>query len=362
MRYSYLLILLCFIYSNAFLSAQNTVPLEYDHTNLFSVTGNAELGSLYPIDKNIGIAIIGMAKIMLVNLASGKTIKHFDETKLNASFTSYLKKNYKDYELFTDDELSLLPSCQRHSYIFRRIYYLPKENIYACDISLTVNKGLEYTNNYSVDVVIFFDKDLNINSLHTRETYSEAPLLSLIGGFFIGKEHYFIKKAVSTANEPNEFIHFQLINGIYKFVEKSSLIGAPSTIAHFPGRHISNISFDDYSYLYNGTKLIKTDNIIDPSFVREIQFPVNKNEFMAVLRKVNNDKIIGLKIDVDERGITYFSTLFLYNSNFSSEKNLIKYDALKTRFLSMEVHEDQLTLLLFDRIKNKYLIQTINLL
>lgn len=338
--------------------AQKIVPLNYDIEDLKKITSSEGFGNLLPIDNEKGIINISYAKIAIVEFKTGNILKEFKEKQLEEMFLSFLNVHYKEaYTLFTKDELTQLPYCQRHSFIFKRFYYIPKDNLYACEVSCTLKEQFAPFKDAEMKIITFFDKNLNLISIKERERYTEAALSSEKGGFFVDKENFFIKKSIPGPSEKIDFIHFKLDGDKYYFERELKIIDAANKWNYFPGRHLSIVHFNDYQLLFNGSELLRVEDLLCEPKVEKVNMKLESNEMVATLRKKENNELIGVKIKVDEEGVTTYATLFETDSSFFKIRNIKTYDQRNIRINSIQTVGNSSVLLLFDRNRKTFLIE-----
>lgn len=344
-----------FLVASSTLMSQKVTVLDFDHSLIEKFTSSAGLGSLLPITEEKGIISIGFAKVGIVELSSGKMLNFFDESCLDEKLKGLLQKNYPDsYHLINQTELLNSSYCQRQRYVYERFYYI-EENVYACEIKCVV-KDINNEDEY-LSIIAFFDKELNLKTIYERELHIKKTLNLGIGGFFLNRENLYVKTAVSSPSDDYEFIHFELEDGIYKLIGEVDIIDASDQLNYFVGRHFTMVDFDDYSLLFNGSKVIKLKDGLNKDKVETIYKTKVDNELITALYKLGEQRLTGLKINVDEEGVPTYVNLFQATSSMSKIKLIKSYDQRYIRLNSMATFGKTIVLLLFDRQKEQFLIE-----
>lgn len=342
------------------LFSQGATIIQFDYNKLRETTSSAKFGDLLPISEQLSMINIGEAKLGIVNNQTGVIEQFFDEQLLKTKLDALLKAKYKGvYQLFTDTELSKLPLCQKLPFVYKRLFYLEQEAIYACEVWCLVKQTNSINDWYDIKGVAFLTQDLKLIQFYERAEYESALVASSIGGFFHGKDHFFIKKVTPDPDAQSEFIHFSLDDGKYHLDKELTTISSATKPNYFTGRFYTMFKIGSNYYLYNSNQLITTPNLFNKG--QEIHLKLNPNEIIGTLRKVNDQKLIGIRQKLGPRRNTLEAILFEADPHFNKVKDLLHFDLSQTTINSIVPLNDKVYLYLFDRKNKKYILDVFEL-
>ena len=355
MKHYLFLVIICITLS-ASLVAQNIVTINYDYEKLSKITSSADVGNLFPLSTEKSLINIGYTKLGILNNKSGEIIHFFDESQLAKKLDNIIANNYQgNYLRFSDDDFKTLPLCQRQPYIYQRFYKIESTNLYACEIRCIIRNDFAINGMAIITCIGFFTPDLDLVELYERDEYEGALLMSGKGGFFIGKNDFYIKKAIPSPNETPDFIHFQLKNGRFCLIEALENMKAASKEIYFPGRFLSMINMKNQYYINSGTQLIQTKELGQVGTA--ININLKEDEVVAILKKINDNLMLGLRVVLDEEGAASMATLFQCDVTFNKKNDIKKYDQLLFGINSIEIKDNKVYIFIFDEIQKKYLLE-----
>lgn len=339
------------------LYTQKLQVIDFDYNDLRYVTSSADLGTLTPISDQKSLINIGQTHLAIIDNHTGKLLKKFDDQSLQNQLAILLQENYPEgYCSFTDEEIALLPICQKQRFVYQRFYKIEGIDKYACEVICFV-KSPDFLDDFIlVSGVAFFNKALELLSFHEREPYNSEQISSSLGGFFIGEKDFYIKKAIPELSEKADFIHFRLMDNKFQLVGALSSIDASNKPNLSPGRHLSMHRANQHFYLNNGTDLVKTPTL-NHAEKEEINMHLADNEVVGILTKMNDRQLVGVRMVMDEIGAAWEGILFQTDLEFNHVTDLVNYDQLQWRINSIATHNNKIYIFLWDKKNEKYLLE-----
>ena len=111
---------------------------------------------------------------------------------------------------------------------------------------------------------------------------------------------------------------------------------------------------------YNsGTELVRTKDFTGP--VERLPFPLEADECVDAFEKVHDNRFVGLNSKLDGEGASRTGTLFETDAGFKDFRPIKQYDFLRYHLNSIEVLDDTVYILLFDRELRYFLLERITL-
>ena len=111
---------------------------------------------------------------------------------------------------------------------------------------------------------------------------------------------------------------------------------------------------------YNsGTELVRTKDFTGP--VERLPFPLEADECVDAFEKVHDNRFVGLNSKLDGEGASRTGTLFETDAGFKDFRPIKQYDFLRYHLNSIEVLDDTVYILLFDRKLRYFLLERITL-
>ena len=359
MRKIFIFLTICIVV-NFSATCQTQLPIKYSHLELFDVTNNAEWGNFFPISDSIGIFNVGHAKLLLTDYKNGNVIKSFDDDNLVIEIQQLLNLKYSAlFALYDEEGRKELPYCERQAFGYDRIYYLPKENLYACNVRAVVRQKVGSIGDLFMNFMLILNEELELVKIIEQKNYSGASLASEIGGFFDGIENYFVAKTHPELMEVDYFAHFKLENNAYYFQGYLQSVKSGKYNNFFPARHFSSFKYMDKYYINNGIELYETEDLECVSKISDVNMKLAENELITDLKLLENGKLIGLKIKLDEDGLVRVpAILFMTNMSFSYMDKMRIFNVVDNRLLSVELIGNKVVLLIFDEKKKQFIIET----
>lgn len=317
-------------------------------------------GNLCPINSHKSLLNAGSAFLLIIDNETGAVEKRFDEAgliqrleriideQLDGNYTFPQKEDYED-----------MPFCQLYPIRYERFFRLEDEEDFACQISFSIRE-IKNPDNYTVIQALgFFDEDLNLRELIFVERNDTGPALLLKGGFFKGKDTFWARKTAPFQGA-SDFVRFQNTTGRkYENQGEETAIPKSSLAVYFPGRFFSAFRLGSDYYINTGTELVRTEDFKAP--IEHLPFPLEAEECIAAFEKVHADRFVGLNIKLDGEGASRTGTLFETDAGFKDFRSIKQYDFLRYTLRSIEVLDDTLYILLFDREQRYFLLERIAL-
>lgn len=341
--------------------AQNQIKaIAYDYKLLSSVTTTADHGNLYPISKNKSFINLGYIKLGILDNATGKIEKEFDEETLRIIIDSVIKYEYNGiYSIPEREENMLVPFCQKYPFRYERFFEIPGVDKYVCQITCTVKKNEDPTVFNLINGIGFFDENLVLKEFISAGRNNDGSASLIMGGFFYNKHTFFARRDNPMHESKFDYVLFRNKNG-NRYEKIGDVMTIPKTElpVYFPGRFFSTILVGSKYYINTGTKLFQTTDMSQQG--TEIPLPINSEECLAILEKMSNKKFIGLKIKLDKEGSGISGVLFKTNDKFKDFQKIKEYDFIKYNLNSLKVLDNEVYILLFDRENEKFMLEKID--
>ena len=110
-----------------------------------------------------------------------------------------------------------------------------------------------------------------------------------------------------------------------------------------------------YYYVYNESNLVKITDL--DSVGQSIDYGLRENEIIGLLEKVNDNQLVGLRLEIDNEGAALKIVLFQSDLNFNRLRILAEYDGIYFCVYSVKVHDNKIYISIFDRDRKKYLLK-----
>ncbi len=358
---SSVLMLIAYLLITTNLSAQKIVPLQVETERLRHLTTGYQGGSLLKIDSSTSLVNFGNVYPVIIENSTGKLIKEMDQIQVAEALDKILKKEYIDvFELLPDGYRSKF--CAAHPYGFEEFESVPNSDLIVCKIRCAV-KYKHILDDGLIDVIAIFDKQLKLINMYEMEPYNETLLNAGVGCFITDKDNFYVaktfpseeKKGAKSFTDPfyGIFVHFKREGDMFCNVDELKSIEMSNTLCYFPGRFATMFQHDGYYYLLNGKKLVKAKDLNDRN-AKVINTHIADNEYIAIL-KPYKDRLVGLNIDNDIEGISDNISLFLADYSFKNVKRVKKYDVYKFGVRDIEIIDDQIYVLLYNKTSGKFL-------
>ncbi len=338
----------------------NTRFIEYEYKKIDSLTSLSHFGNLFPLSYRESLLNLGYMKLCIINNTTGKVIKEFDENLIRTEFNTILKNNYNGlYAIPKTDEYDDIPSCQKFPFRYERFFKIDSEKKYPCLISCWVEKVTDPNQVMLIRGVAFFNEKLEVIDFYEINEDIDTPSSHISGGFFYDENTFFTRKDNPVAESFDFFLFMRKNENFEKIGEVTKWPKSTKQI-YYPGRFFSMFELASKYYINNGTNLICFETISSSGNV--IDLPIDNNECVIILEPVNNQSVIGLILEkLDGEGTSGSARLSLFDATFNQEKPVKEYNLLNYTVNSMKVLDDILYLFLFDKKKQRYILETISL-
>lgn len=333
--------------------------IDYNREDLAKYTTGAESGSVYPMDKNYSIAILGTAKICIIDNQTGKIIKEFDEASLKRKVEESIQQFYNGSYVvpIEEEDYKDLPYCAKFPFYYDRFFKVG-DRLYACYIRSSVLSIAPPRSSIIISGIGFFDEQLELKNYFLVEQNTKPG--GLYGAGLINENVFWARYANPAHKHSSDFVLFENKSG-NMFELRGEIANVPLTgkLIYYPGR-FSSIAPLKNGYLINtGTRLIWSDDFSEPG--TEMPLPLEGDEVIAIIEQVNDHRFVGLKINNDDEGVAWTGALFETDGEFKQLKTFKEYDFLKCTVNSMKVLDGVLYIFYFDRENDNYMLETIDL-
>lgn len=336
--------------------------IDYDYRSLLKITDSPDIGELTPFSSHQSIFIAGNAKIGIVNHATGKITRWFEEQQLREGLKHIIDETYASgYEMIEEHEYWQMPFCQRHAFSYNHAAKIPGTNDIGCYVDIVVKAPDENQDFGFLKALMVLDTNLALKELIEIEWPTlSGGLHPQVGFFCTDVNNFWVMGSHSAPSEiALRFVHFTREGN--RYLPKGVPEGVPSVAPgiYVMGRFFSSIHLDGIDYVNNGKGLWPLARTGQKN--RPMSFNLSKHEIVANLVSIKEHILIGVKPSMDEEGAARTSTLFTCTSTFSNFRDIKIYDHLKFRMCSMRSHEGVSYQLLFDRDREFFLIEKVSL-
>lgn len=346
-------------YTQKRLQSSIHAEIDYNRADLAKYTTDPNSGNIFPVDNNNSIAILGQAKILLLNNYTGKIIKNFDEASLKQKVEESIQQFYNGSYVvpIQEEEYKDLPYCAKFPFYYDRFFKVD-DHLYACYIRSSVISIDPPRNSNIISGIGFFDDQLELKDYYSMESNTKPG--ALYGAGFMKKNIFWARYANPAHKNSSDFVLFENKSGNrYELKGEIANIPRADKMIYYPGRFFSIASANNGYLVNTGTKLIWSDDFSKPG--TEMTLHLEADEALAIIEQVNEHRFVGLKIKMDEEGAGITGALFETDRHFRESKTLKEYDFLKCTVNSMKVLNGNLYIFYFDRENDHYMLEIMDL-
>jgi hypothetical protein len=313
-------------------------------------------GNLYPINTRESLMNAGSVFLLIIDNETGIVEKRLDETALVQRLERIIDEQLGGkYALPQKEDYEDMPFCQLYPIRYERVLRLENEEGFVCEVSFLVRE-IENPETYTlVHTLGFFEEDLNLSDLIFVEGNDNGQALLLKGGFFKGKDTFWARK-IAPFQGASDFVRYHNATGRkYENLGEETAIPMSSLAVYTPARFFSAFQLGGEYFVNTGTELVRTKDFTGP--VERLPFPLEADECVDVFEKVHDNRFVGLNSKLDGKTASMFET----DAGFKDFQLIKQYDFLRYTLRSIEVLDDTVYILLFDREQYSFLLERITL-
>lgn len=344
--------------------AQNLIELEYDAMKNRSYTTLWGLGDFVPVSDVEGIFNFASKDLVKVNLSNGAVVAEFNDSPLDQFCAQYIAESLDTaLSQYTDRTIWQAPICQHHVYVYKHLYAVPGSSDVICEVAAFLKRSdrVDYPI-YALELIVRMDKNLTVCSINIRAKDSNFTDGGSVGGAVVDDSTLVLTTAHRVQNVPAHFVYRLNKFGVYTCETELSQLQHQTLFPHtsllqYPAAYLalgSNV------YSTNGKTVIRKPSI-DSKSLDTILPHIAPLEAITHLCKLNENTFLGIRGSLGIGDAWDEWTIFLSDTNFLEVKNFGVYNEHEVLLNDVDVFEGRAYIMLFDRIRRRHLLHTIDL-
>ncbi len=356
-----------FAASTLILSQSEIVKLAFDADEPNYASSSQGLGNLLPVDRNRSIANFGHKTAYVIDNHSGALLVEMDHGELSHKIRTALESDsyWNRYRIYDDQESDEIPTCSQSQYSITRFFRID-DTTFACELAISVlakESLYEESDHHVIYGVAFTDNSLQIKEFYLRDLINNA--MTLKGGHFIGRDTLILSREVpigKVVDSTNvfKFVMLTFHENKYRLDKILQIAAQPDYINYYVSTFYNGFKKDGLYCLFNGESIYATTDFDHVEYKRDLADPEDYS--CANLVQTSDSGFVGLITKIGEDGdIENTAELQLLDGDLRKLRAIHEFDLLSFTINSLEYMNGHLYLLLFDRRRKKFLMQTIDL-